>query len=100
MKKLRIYVDMDGVISDFDKASKHPPVGSKKGRPDLYNDSMVHYVTDDQFAYAAGVNGIMNREKPAACLYMGKFYAESLLLAETGNSVSYTHLTLPTKAEV
>jgi hypothetical protein len=26
----------------------------KKGRPDLYNDRMVHYVTDDQFAYAAG----------------------------------------------
>jgi hypothetical protein len=38
----------------------------KKGRPDLYNDRMVHYVTDDQFAYAAGVNGIMLREKPAA----------------------------------
>jgi hypothetical protein len=59
----------------------------KKGRPDLYNDSMVHYVTDDQFAYAAGVNGIMLREKPAAVFYQGKFYAESLLLAETGSSI-------------
>lgn len=59
----------------------------KKGRPDLYNDNMVHYVTDDQFAYAAGVNGIMLREKPAAVFYQGKFYAESLLLAETGSSV-------------
>ena len=59
----------------------------KAGRPDLYYDDMVHYITDDQFAYAAGVNGIMLREKPAACLYMGKFYAESLLLAETGNSI-------------
>ena len=38
MKKLRIYIDMDGVISDFDKASKYPPVGSKKGRPDLWVD--------------------------------------------------------------
>ena len=38
MKKLRIYIDMDGVIADFDKASKHPPVGSKKGRPDLWVD--------------------------------------------------------------
>ena len=27
------------------------------------------------------------REKPAACLYMGKFFAESLILAETGNSI-------------
>jgi len=59
----------------------------KKGRPDLYNDSMVHYVTDDQFAYAAGVNGIMLREKPATVFYQGKFYAESLLLAETGSSI-------------
>lgn len=59
----------------------------KAGRPDLYYDDMVHYLTDDQFAYAAGVNGIMLREKPAACFYLGKFYAESLILAETGNSI-------------
>jgi len=59
----------------------------KKGRPDLYRNDMVHYVTDDQFAYAAGVNGIMLREKPAAVFFQGKFYAESLILAETGNSI-------------
>jgi hypothetical protein len=58
-----------------------------EGRPDLFQDDMVHYLTDDQFAYAAGVNGIMVREQPAACLYMGKFFAESLILAETGNSI-------------
>ena len=58
-----------------------------EGRPDMFHDDMVHYLTDEQFAYAAGVNGIMVREKPAACLYMGKFYAESLILAETGNSI-------------
>jgi len=59
----------------------------KSGRPDLYSDDMVHYISDEQFAYAAGVNGIMEREKPAACFYLGKFYAESLILAETGNSI-------------
>ena len=59
----------------------------RAGRPDLYYDDMVHYLTEDQFAYAAGVNGIMVREKPAACFYLGKFYAESLILAETGNSI-------------
>ena len=59
----------------------------REGRPDMFNEDMVHYLTDDQFAYAAGVNGIMVREKPAACMYMGKFYAESLILAETGNSI-------------
>ncbi|HJM47895.1 MAG TPA: DUF6754 domain-containing protein [Candidatus Marinimicrobia bacterium] len=59
----------------------------KSGRPDLFYDDMVHYISDEQFAYAAGVNGIMEREKPAACFYLGKFYAESLILAETGNSI-------------
>jgi len=58
-----------------------------EGRPDLYKEDMVHYLTDDQFAYAAAVDGIMLREKPAACFYQGKFYAESLILAETGNSI-------------
>jgi hypothetical protein len=29
----------------------------------------------------------MVREKPAACFYMGSFFAESLILAETGNSI-------------
>ena len=57
------------------------------GRPDLYHNDMVHYLAEDQFAYAAGINGIMIREKPAACLYLGKFFAESLLLAETGNRI-------------
>lgn len=58
-----------------------------EGRPDLFHQDMVHYLTDDQFAFAAGVDGIMLREKPAATFYQGKFYAESLILAETGNSI-------------
>jgi len=41
-------------------------------------------MSDEQFAYCAGIAGIMYREKPAANIYMGMFYAESLLLAETG----------------
>ena len=57
------------------------------GRPDLYSDDMAYYVTDEQFGYVAAVDGIMVREKPATCFYMGAFFAESLILAETGNSV-------------
>lgn len=57
------------------------------GRPDAYNDDMVSYVTDEQFGYVAAVDGIMVREKPATCFYLGAFFAESLILAETGNSV-------------
>ncbi len=57
------------------------------GRPDAYNDDLIYYVTDEQFGYVAYVQGMMVREKPAACFYMGAFFAESLILAETGNSI-------------
>ncbi|MDO9575059.1 MAG: hypothetical protein Q7J55_00855 [bacterium] len=55
------------------------------GRPDAFNEDNVFFVTDSQFAYAAAVDGIMMREKPATNLFLGMFWAESLLLAETGN---------------
>ncbi|GAB4324674.1 MAG: hypothetical protein Kow0074_17830 [Candidatus Zixiibacteriota bacterium] len=57
------------------------------GRPDAYSDDAVHYVTDEQFGYVAAVDGIMVRDKPATCFYMGAFFAESLIMAETGNSI-------------
>jgi hypothetical protein len=57
------------------------------GRPDYYNDDMVYYLTDDQFGYAAGVDGLVVRQKPATIFYQGAFFAESLILAETGNSI-------------
>jgi len=56
------------------------------GRPDAANKDDVFFITDDQFAYTAAVDGIMIREKPATNLFMGMFFAESLLLAETGAS--------------
>ena len=57
------------------------------GRADAFNKENIQYLTDDQFGYAAGVDGIMVREKPAAIFLLGCFYAESLILAETGRSV-------------
>ena len=54
------------------------------GRADVFNPDSVFYLTDDQFGYVAGVDGIIMREKPAANFYLGAFYAESLILAETG----------------
>ena len=57
------------------------------GRPESYNPDDIYYLTDEQFGFAAGATGQMMREKPAACFYMGAFYAESLILAETGNSI-------------
>lgn len=57
------------------------------GRPDAFNQDEIYYVTDEQFGYVAYLQGHMVREKPAACFYMGAFFAESLILAETGNSI-------------
>ena len=57
------------------------------GRPDGYSDDMVNYVTDEQFGYVAAVDGLMVRERPATVFLLGAFFAESLILAETGNSV-------------
>jgi hypothetical protein len=58
---------------------------SDVGRVDAYRPDMVRYITTEQFAYVAAVNGIMLRERPAANLLLGAFFAESLLLAETGH---------------
>jgi len=54
------------------------------GRPDAHRPENVQFVSSEQFAFTAGVNGIIMREKPATAIYMGRFYGESLVLAEAG----------------
>jgi hypothetical protein len=54
------------------------------GRADAHKPDNIRFLSDEQFAFTAGTNGIMLREKPATNIYMGKFFAESLILAETG----------------
>lgn len=56
------------------------------GRPDAYVEDNVFMAASEQFPYVAAVSGIMIREKTAANFFMGYFYAESLILAETGAS--------------
>jgi hypothetical protein len=55
------------------------------GRPDAFRPDLIFYTTDSQFGYVAAVDGIIMRERPAANLYMGTFFAEALILGETGN---------------
>jgi hypothetical protein len=57
------------------------------GMPELYSVEDVRFVSSDQFAYAAGVVGILYRERVSASFLFGGFYAESLLLAEAGHHV-------------
>jgi len=54
------------------------------GRPDSYREDINQFISQDQFSYAASVDGMITREKPAAIFFMGHFMAESLLLAEVG----------------
>ena len=56
------------------------------GRPDLFTNEIVQYITYDQFAYTASVTGMMVRQRPAANFLIGAYQAESLLLAETGQT--------------
>ncbi|MBI2266982.1 MAG: hypothetical protein HYU64_17775 [Armatimonadetes bacterium] len=57
----------------------------RAGRPDAYRSENIFYVSDEQFAFVAATDGLMMRERPAANFLLGSFFAESLILAETGH---------------
>ncbi|MFN8219675.1 MAG: DUF6754 domain-containing protein [Fimbriimonadales bacterium] len=59
----------------------------EEGYPERMDIDSVRFVSDRQFAFAAGVSGIMLREKTAAAFFLGEFFAESLIFAETANSI-------------
>ena len=54
------------------------------GRPDAYVEDNVFLAASEQFPYVVALSGIMTREKPAANFFVGYFYAESLILSQTG----------------
>jgi hypothetical protein len=58
-----------------------------EGKENLFHSDDIRFLSGEQFAYAAGCMGIMNRERVAANFMIGYFYAESLLLAETGQVI-------------
>ncbi len=62
-------------------------VYQKQGMIERYDVDSVRFVSDRQFAFAAGVSGTILREKAAATFLLGEFFAESLIFAETANSV-------------
>ncbi len=60
---------------------------TEAGRPDLYNEDNVFYVSSQQFAFAGAVSGLIVRERPGATFLIGYYAAESLVIAEAGYSV-------------
>ena len=62
-------------------------VYTEQGMGDRFTPETVQFVSDQQFAFAAGVSGMIHREQVAATFLLGAFYAESLIFAETSNSI-------------
>ncbi|MEM6961535.1 MAG: DUF6754 domain-containing protein [Myxococcota bacterium] len=54
------------------------------GRPESHRPHNIRWISSEQFAFVAGTAGIILREQPATNIYLGRFFAESLLLGETG----------------
>lgn len=56
-----------------------------EGKLDAYDPvEMLPYVSGSQFAWASGVIGWFARNRPAANIMVGAFWAESMMLAESG----------------
>lgn len=62
-------------------------VYQEEGLGDRFDQDSVRFISDRQFAFAAGVSGLILREQAAATFFMGEFYAEALIFAETANSI-------------
>jgi len=62
-------------------------VYQSEGLIERFDQDSVRFVSDRQFAFAAGVSGIILREQTAATFFLGEFFAESLIFAETANSI-------------
>jgi hypothetical protein len=60
---------------------------NEAGQAEAFNPDDIRFLSGSQFAYASGVVGIMNRERVSANFMFGSFFAEALILAETGQSV-------------
>lgn len=58
-----------------------------EGITDPLDPQTVQYIAGESFSFSARIGGMMARERPAAVIYMGQFAAESLLIAEMGQSV-------------
>lgn len=57
------------------------------GKPDGFRQDDVRFSSEDQFGYATGCVGIMQREIVAANIMIGNFLAESLIFAEAGTQI-------------
>ena len=55
-----------------------------EGRGASFDQKSIVFLSEEQFAFAAGYMGLIQREKVATAFLFGTFAAESLILAEAG----------------
>ncbi|MFH0848268.1 MAG: DUF6754 domain-containing protein [archaeon] len=56
----------------------------RAGKADAFKaEDQIRYLSGEQFAYATAVQGFAERERPAANIMIGPFYAESMMFSET-----------------
>ena len=59
----------------------------EEGKVDRVKPEMVQFLSNEQFAFAAALLSMMNREKVASVILVGEFQAESMMLAEAAAQV-------------
>jgi len=68
------------------------------GKPEAFRPEDCRFISTDQWAYASGVIGVLLRERVASNIMIGQFAAESLILAEAGNTVGAIQIAGTTNA--
>jgi len=82
--ELRVYNIYPGVHAVTEETVKEAYTEEAKGS--AFKRRSVVFLAAEQFSYAAALSGLIVRARPASVLYFGPFYAESLILTETGLS--------------
>jgi len=70
-----VYSVMEGIVRDSFLSS---------GKEDRYDQTIVRSMGSGWGATSSSSQGVIRREKAAACLYIGAWYADTMMLADAG----------------
>ncbi|MCC6219837.1 MAG: hypothetical protein IT291_01195 [Deltaproteobacteria bacterium] len=64
-----------------------------------YEPSRLRFLSDEQFAFSSGYMGLVHRENVGSAFLIGRFAAESLILAEAGLQIGAVQVAATTSPE-
>ena len=70
-----------------------------EGKSSHFDPRNTIFLSDEQFAYAAGYAGMVQRERAGSAFLFGSFAAESLVLAEAGQQAGAMQVAATTSPE-